>query len=702
METFGAASHGEVLQLVIQIAALIAAARLMGGLARRLGQPTVVGEILAGVVLGPSMLSGAVPAIGEWIIPQTEVQGHLLEVVALIGVMLLLVVTGLETDLMLIKRRFRVSLGVSAGGLSVTFAAGLLLGYRLPDDLLADPTQRTVFALFVATALSISAIPVLAKVLIDLGLMRRDIGQTMLASGMIDDIVGWTMLGLVTALAGAESFGPDTVAMTAATVVVFVVVTATVGRWMLDRAMHLVQHRLRAADSELTLVVVLAFAWGGFSQWLNLEPVIGAFAVGILFGRLPSLPANAIAKLETMAMSLFAPVFFAVAGLKVDVKAVLEPRMLGFTILVIAVATFGKTFGAYAGARLFSGQEHWRALAYGSGLNARGALEIIVATIGLSVGILSSEMFSIIVIMAVATSVMAPVALRLTLTRVAPIAEEEMRIAREDALRKTFTAGVQRLLIPVRPRTGVVATQVIQSVISKRLGSAHGTVTTLLAVPDEASRGMASDYLTTLRSVFDSPETTTRVVASERPAEVILAEAVYHDVLMVGTPSMSANGEALFGELIDSLVRYAPCPTIIVRGQELALDWQPRRIVVPTSGSPSSRRALDLALAIAGEDASVSAFHVVRPSITSGVRERAFDITAETEVIATKIHHSISTRVIEADDIEQGILAEIADSGADLLVLGTSVRAGSTRLHLGPRVEYLARHSVCPVVIVNA
>jgi Kef-type K+ transport system membrane component KefB len=155
VEVCTAASHDEVLQLVVQIAVLLASARLLGELARRLGQPTVVGEILAGVILGPSLLSGLVPMIGDWIIPQTAVQGHLLEVVALIGVMFLLILTGLETDLDLIRRRARTALGVSAGGLTVTFASGLALGFAVPDSLLGDPTERTVFALFVATALAI-------------------------------------------------------------------------------------------------------------------------------------------------------------------------------------------------------------------------------------------------------------------------------------------------------------------------------------------------------------------------------------------------------------------------------------------------------------------------------------------------------------------------------------------------------------------
>ena len=155
METFSAASHGEVLQLVIQIAVLLAAARFFGGLAQRMGQPAVVGEILAGVILGPSILSGLVPFIGEWILPQTEAQGYMLEVVALIGVMLLLVITGLETDLALIRRRFGVAQGVAVGVLVLPFVTGLAQGFALPHSMLVQSADRNVLAHIIANALSI-------------------------------------------------------------------------------------------------------------------------------------------------------------------------------------------------------------------------------------------------------------------------------------------------------------------------------------------------------------------------------------------------------------------------------------------------------------------------------------------------------------------------------------------------------------------
>ncbi len=703
METFSAASHAEVLQLVIQIAVLLAVARFLGGLFQRMGQPAVIGEILAGVILGPSLLSGLIPWVEQWIVPQTPAQGYMLEVVALIGVMLLLVITGLETDIALIRRRIRVALGVAVGGLVVPFVTGLLLGLTLPDSLLVDPTDRTVFALFVATALSISAIPVLAKILMDLDLMRREFGQTVLAAGMIDDITGWTMLGLVTALASAEAITAGTVLQTILMVLVFLLGTVTLGRIVVERGLELIQDRFRGRDAILTLVVVLAFAWGALSHALRLEPVIGAFAIGILFGRLPRLPTDVVQKLESMALAVFAPIFFAVAGLKVDIGAILQPDLLLWAVAVIAVATIGKVAGAYLGARYISGQDHWSALAYGSGLNARGAVEIIIATIGLSLGILSTEMFSIIVVMAVVTSIAAPAALRYCLARVTPGDEEEMRLAREEVLRGSFVSGLRRVLVPVRPRIGQVGTQTIQAVLVARLGETNDISTTLLAVAGEKDRVMAGAYLTALRNVFRGG-TTTRIVSNHDPVGAILHEAeADYDLLVIGTPTMSGSGHSVFGPVIDDLIKLSKTPTLVVKGENVPEDWVPHRILVPASASISSKNAADLAFAIAGMDAVVTGVHVVTPSRLSGMRPNiALDVTAEFEIVATRMGQNAETEVREAEDVETGILEAIDEFGADLLILGTSVRAGTAHLHLGPRVEYLTRLAPCPVVILNS
>lgn len=702
MEVFRAASHDEVLQLVVQIALLLACARLLGGLAQKLKLPSVVGEIMAGVLLGPSLLSGIFPALGEWIIPQTEVQGFLLEAVGLIGVMFLLVVTGLETDLGLIRRKAGTALGVAVGGLVLPFAAGLALGYALPDDLLADPSERVVFVLFLATALSISAIPVLAKILMDLDMMRRDIGQTLLAAGMIDDITGWTLLGLVTALASAAVLTPATILTTIGMVLLFLVATVTVGSWLVNRGLAFVQDHFRGQDRMLTLIVVLAFAWGAFSQALRLEPVLGAFAIGILFGRSPRLPVDTIKKVEAVALAIFAPIFFAVAGLKVDITAILEPRLAWITLVVIVVATFGKVVGAYLGARFLSGQDHWSALAYGSGLNARGALEIIIATIGLSLGILSQTMFSIIVIMAVATSLMAPVALRYTVSRVKPDDDEQERLRLEAALRDSFVGDIRRVLVPVRPRQEKLGqTRELQITILNRLASLSDMTITLIAVVPAETKTEAARYLDEVEAMFDVAGVTSRVVVDTDPVRSILIEAERdYDLMVLGTPNVTTSAEGLFGPLIDDLVKLSPCPTMLVRG--VTSDEGLRRILVPSNGTTASRRAAELAFAIAEEETFVEGLHVVTPSMVGASRDHAADVTAELEIVGDAMGKTPRTRVRHAESAETGILTYIDEIRPDLLILGTEVRAGTTRLHLGPRVESLVRSAPCPVVVINA
>lgn len=700
MDGFSAAPHDEVLQLVVQIALLLASARLLGGLAQRFNLPSVVGEILAGVVLGPSLLSSIFPVLGEWIVPRSAVQGFLLEAVALIGVMLLLIVTGLETDLGLIRRKARTAVGVAVGGLVLPFAAGLALGYLIPDDLLTDPSQRAVFALFIATALSISAIPVLAKVLMDLDLMRRDIGQTLLAAGMIDDITEWTLLGVVTALASASALTSGTILQTVGMVVLFLVATATVGTWLVDRGLALVQDHFRGHNRMFSLVVVLAFSWGAFSQALHLEPVLGAFAIGILFGRSPRLPTDTIRKLESVALGLFAPIFFAVAGLKVDVSAILEPGLLLLTVAVVAVATFGKVVGAYAGARLLSSQDHWSSLAYGAGLNARGALEIIVATIGLSLGILNQTMFSIIVVMAIATSLMAPIALRFAVSRVQPGDEEEERLQREAALAGSFLGGIRRVLVPVRGRPTIGQTRELQIEILNRLAGMRDMSITLVTVVSPEERSAAGKHLSALEELFHT-STSSKVVVSADPVRAILREAERdYNLMVLGAPRPDLESDRLFGPLIDDLVKLSPCPTLLVRGEGREEDL--KRILVPTNGTRAARRAAELAFAIAGPDTEVEGLHVVTPSTVTAHRDVAGDVTAELEVVGGAHGKVPRTRVRHAPSAEGGIISFVDEIQPDLLILGTGVRAGTRRLHLGPRVERLVREATCPVVVLNS
>jgi Kef-type K+ transport system membrane component KefB len=713
---FTAAPHHDVLLLLAQLTVLLLAARLLAELARRLGQPSVVGEILAGIVLGPSLLSGLFPALGAWIVPHGQLGGYLLEVVSLLGALFLLIITGLETDLGLIRQHARTAIGVSFGGILLTFSTGFLLGRWVPADLLAQPGtgQRLVFSLFVATAMSISAIPVIAKVLMDLNLMRRDIGQTIIAAGMSDDTTGWILLSIVTGLASRGEVGLGSVLGAVGRVAVFMVVSFTLGRWLVRRLVDYVQDELKSPDRMVTLVVVLSLAWAAITQGLGLEAVLGAFVMGILFGQLPRLPVAVHHQLTTTSQAIFTPIFFAVAGLKVNARALLEPRLLLITLLVIAVAAGGKIAGTYLGARLIGRRDHWTALSFGAGLNARGAMEIIIATIGLQLGILSQDMFSIIVVMAMVTSLMAPPALRWVLQHVTPEAQELERLKREEMAAGSRVARIHRVLLPLRRRPAAAEVYAVHARMLERLGADAPLAVTLLNVTAPGERDEGTRFLEEVSPLFASMETTRKVVESRDPAAEILAEAQKnYDLLVLGaTEERSRRDGSVFHPIVDRIVRLSPCPSLVIRGDGGTPAGTTQRILVPSNGTAASREASMLAFRLARENDLTVLLNVVRSDAATGrpehfaAYERSFHVGQEIVQELHEVGEAQGARtlpVVRVGNEPDEVMLELAvEFHATLIILGTDVRPGSERLFLGPRVERILTSAPCPVLVYNA
>lgn len=714
---FTAAPHHDILALLIQIAVLLFTARLLGEVAQRFGQPTVVGEILAGIVLGPSLLSGMIPALGDWIVPHNETQGHLLEAISLLGVMLLLLITGLETDIVLIRRQLRSALGAAIGGLLLPLVVGFLLGQLLPESMLVASGQRLILSLFLAIAMAISAIPVVAKVLMELNLTRRDIGQTIIAAAMIDDTVGWILLSIVIGLAGGGAITLASVGGSIGKVLILMLVSFTVGRWLIRRALIIVQNKFHIGDKTLSFVIICMFVWGALSQALELEAILGAFVVGIVFSLLSRLPVDTLHQLESITIGIFAPIFFAVAGLKVDILALLEPQLLLLTSLIVALAVFCKLVGVYIGARLIGGSNHYTALFYGSGLNARGSMGIIVASIGLSFNVLTPTMFSMIVVMAVVTSLMAPALMRWALNHITPEAQELERLKREELNRDSLVANIRRVLVPVRTRQDnlIHATQHIEARLLARIHQQTPLELTLFSVSNRSNRSASSEFLSKIEELFTGKTITKRTVIGEHVGNQILKEAQKeYDLIVIGTPEGQTSYEALFTPIVDYLIRFAPCPTMIVHGhQAFPADWQPTRILIPTNGSLAARRAAEVAFALAVPDSEVTIMRVVEENYSSEHLDATGTLVTRQISTARKSVEQLRQMgefqgIAALTDVRVGIDPEVLilqaakERQIDLIILGTSVSPMTDRLYLGPRVERIVTSAPCPVVIVNS
>ena len=318
--------HHELLLLLLQLALLLAVSRGLGEFMRRISLPPVVGELLAGVLLGPSLFGLVLPGVYGQVFPKSQIQADLLSVVSWLGVLFLLVVTGLETDLNLIIRKGRTALTISLGGIVVPFVTGMGLGWVLPDDFLAQPNQRLIFSLFIATAMSISAVPVIAKVLMDLRLIRRDIGQVTLAAGMTDDTIGWILLSVVSGLASSGKFDLGTVLRSVSGAVLFLGIAFTLGRTIVDKILRWVDDTVGGVTASLSVVLVLSLAAAALTHSLGIEAALGAFVIGILAGQSRRFSRDAGHTLETITAGFLAPIFFAAAGLKVNLLQLLVPQ----------------------------------------------------------------------------------------------------------------------------------------------------------------------------------------------------------------------------------------------------------------------------------------------------------------------------------------------------------------------------------------
>ncbi|GAA1311447.1 cation:proton antiporter [Saccharothrix xinjiangensis] len=414
-----------LLLFLLQVGLLLAVALLLGRLAVRCGLPAIVGELLTGVLLGPSLLGHLAPAWWAWLFPPDPAQFHLLDAFGQFGVLLLVGVTGLHLDFGLVRRRGATAARVSLPGFAVPLALGIAAGFAVPASLLAGRGDRPVFALFLGIAMCVSAIPVIAKTLLDLKLLHRDVGQLILVAGTVDDVLGWIGLSAVTAMAttGLRAGG---VLRSVAFLVLFLVVAALVARPLVRRALR--ASTRSEGGTTVAVAVVVVVLCGVVTHALGLEAVFGALVGGVLVRAAGPDVLARLAPLRTLVTAVLAPVFFATAGLRVDLTALADPVVAVTALALLAIAVVGKFTGAWLGAWT-SGLNRWEALALGAGLNARGVVEVVVAMVGLRLGVLSTATYTVVVLIAVVTSVMAPPILRFATARIEVAAEEEVRRA---------------------------------------------------------------------------------------------------------------------------------------------------------------------------------------------------------------------------------------------------------------------------------
>jgi len=698
--------------LVGEIVLLVLVGRLLGELMLRIGQPSIIGQLLAGVVLGPSFFGKLWPHAHDLIFPHDAGQKAMITAIAQFGVLLLLLLTGMETDLRLVRRARSKALAVSLTGIALPFACGFALGQFLPDSLL-PPDRRLVGSLFLGTALSISSVKIVAAVIREMNFMRRNLGQVIVASAIIEDSVGWVIIAITFGIAQSGGFHGWALLRTIGGVAIFLLVSFTVGQFLVFRAIRWVNDYLHSEFAVVTAILIIMGMMALITYALGVQTVLGAFVAGILVGESPILTEHIQEQLRGLVSALFMPVFFGQAGISADLSILGQPQLLGLTALIVAIASLGKFSGAFVGGKL-SGMSVRESLALGCGMNARGSTEVIVATIGLSMAVLTQNLFTMIVTMAVVTTMAMPPMLRAALARLPISKEEKARLEREELDARGFVAKLERMLLAVDDSaSGKFAAR-----LAGYLAGVRGMPLTVLRVEEPPSKSFAPEQRheeEVKQGASEAAAAAEKVekeaprpvdVTTHPPAQLASSETVAEmsrkgfDFLFIGIADVRAPDGA-FSRRVTDLVEGFEGPLGILVPPEHDDPALHSGILVPVTGTDVSRRGAEVALVIAkAVEAKVTAVYVAPGAQSGGYRTRRSQeaVLRDVAQLASRYELPVAT-AIERHELAQARILKRAANRDDFIVMGVNRRPGDV-LFFGNTAATVMRSWKGPILFV--
>ncbi|HEX9210631.1 MAG TPA: cation:proton antiporter [Bradyrhizobium sp.] len=707
--------------LVVQIVLLIALGRGLGEIMQRIGQPSVIGELLAGILLGPSLFGWIWPEAQQAVFPRTPEQKAMIDGIAQFGILLLLLLTGMETDLKLVRRIGKAAVAISITGIVVPFVCGFALGEFLPDALLPNPQQRLVASLFMGTALSISSVKIVAVVVREMNFLRRNVGQIIVATAVIDDTIGWIIIAVIFSLASQGSLDIASVAKAVFGTLAFLAVSFTIGRRLVFHLIRWANDNLVSTAPVITVILLLMGGMALITHLIGVHTVLGAFVAGILVGESPILTRQIDERLRGLISSFFMPVFFGLAGLSADLSVLRDPNLLMLTGLLVVIASVGKFGGAFVGGTV-GGLNYRESLALASGMNARGSTEVIIATIGLSIGVLSQNLFTMIVTMAIVTTMAMPPMLRAALAKLPMNKEEKARLEREEFEKRGFITNLERPLLAVDESVNATFAAHIAGLIA----GMRGLPITVLhigwrAKEQEKGRDEEKSHEGVVKKAAEavsingdghagSVDVTTRARKSGL-GEAIGEEAKKgFDLLVVGVDKVTATKDCFDKRIEDIAAEFeGPLAIVAAKGKHLKQPVPDAlKILVPVSGSGVSRRGAEVAVALVqAGSGSLRVIYVATTRDKSAQRGASSGLSQEegilkdTSDLAARYDVDITTTLRVNRAPEAAILREIDTTDVDLVVMGVD-RIRADHLSFGGVADAVLRQSKVSVLLVSS
>lgn len=693
--------HAPLPLFILQAAAIIVVSRVIGLLARRFGQPMVVAEIVAGILLGPSLLGWVAPRVSAVVFPATSMGP--LALTSQIGLVLFMFLIGLELDPKLLRGRARTSVAISYTSIILPFALGALLAFHLRDRM-PEGVRMLPFVLFMGAAMSITAFPVLARILVERRLLRSHVGATAIACAAVDDVSAWCILAFVVSITRAASAWSAVVTVALAfgyILVMFLGVRPLLAR-LADR------NRVGLSQNLVAIVLVALLASSFVTEAIGIHALFGAFLFGAVLPKQGTLASALAEKIEDVVVVLLLPLFFAYSGLRTHIDLLNSPSTWGTCAAIILVATAGKFGGSFLAGRL-TGLSWREAGAVGILMNTRGLVELVLLNIALDLGVITPALFTMMVVMALVTTFMTTPLVQV----VYPIEKFAQELAEVPASPPSVVAAgaYTAVMCVAHDKMGPAMLTLGAALAGERKGGARLYALHLVSPANRASFVLDQQReeprergpVTALEPLLDRA---TELGVTVRPLSFVsrdpgkdicdVADVKNADIVVLGWHKPVVGGAMLTG-VVHRVMVEAACDVgvLIDRGLE-----QIRRVLVPYRGTDHDRAALRLAKRIADNTgAEITVLHVIAPENHVRVEaerqvleefEESGDGKGYKVVFKTMIHSVPGDAAIEE-----------SRKGYDLLLVGMGRYWGLEHKSFGPRAEAILARAPASIVVVR-
>lgn len=695
-------SEEQLLTGLIAIVVILVVGRGSAEIARRFNQAEVLGELFGGFLIGPSALGALFPGVFHELFQSPGVS-LALSMFSWVGAILLLLIAGLEVDLKVVRQLARPG-GLTAGfAIACSLVAGTVFASRALG--IAPPSGY-----FVGIVLSVTGVSVIAKILIERDSLRRNYAQVILAAGITSEVIVWPLISVVLSLRdGHLSSAGRSILFLA----VFFGVVFTLGRRFAHWAMRRMADLTTVKEGQLSLVLGLTFLAAGITEALGLHALLGAFSFGVLLSQSPRTTVQLKESIQTLAVTLFAPIFFVLAGMRVDIFRLKSAASVEMLLLLFVVASVVKIAGGALGAKLgrLTGAE---SVLVGIGVNLKGGSDVIVAILGVQLGLLTTEVYTMYAVVAMMTVFASQPLIAMLEGKVLPSQEEMARLNREEARKRAYLPDIERVLVPLLPELlPAMSARVVEAIAkAKQLEDELFDITQLEPPEDQAVREVeqAGEQLENVAGL-DKVEVTKTLLHEQDAIETILEAGKRHNLIAIAAKAPREGSTLSFGELQDRILAGAEADVMIAVGDlEAALPI--RRILVPVNGHEHSMSAADLAAYVAkAHDAELVLFSVVHAKLGSQfwkerrhkvVLEAGYRLLREVRFRIERLGVKASEDVQVGEDVTEAVLKELKRVPYQLLVMGTVNRGTEEDVQLGRSIQsLLTRANMAALLLVT-